>query len=146
MLGKLGCAVDFAENGAVALERYDSGRYAVVLMDLSMPVMDGATATEEIHRRFPQIKVVVLTMHRETQLAVDAFRVGASGYLLKVSPADELITAVRRILGGRRYVSANLAERLAVDLGWRQDPGRQRGRLRDDTGRVSRLLHARRTR
>jgi DNA-binding NarL/FixJ family response regulator len=82
----------------------------VVVTDISMPLLNGLDAVRQIHRSHPHVKVIILTMHRETQLAVDALRAGASGYLLKVSPGEELITAIEQVALGRSYVTTLLTK------------------------------------
>ena len=79
--------VGLAHHGADALERIPATRPDVVLMDLKMPVMNGVQATREIRVRFPGVRVLVLTTYDADQWVLDAVRAGASGYLLKDSPA-----------------------------------------------------------
>jgi|SRR5580700_6389256 DNA-binding NarL/FixJ family response regulator len=88
----------------------------VVVTDISMPLLNGLDAVRQIRARHPHVKVIILTMHRETQLAVDAFRAGASGYMLKVSPGEELITAIEQVALGRSYVTTLLAKDLITLL------------------------------
>jgi len=73
-------------------------------------------AIRQIRARRPGMKIVVLTMHRDTQLAVEAFRAGASGYVLKVSPAEELISAIAEVAEGRGYVTTQLTKDLITLL------------------------------
>ena len=84
----------------------------VIVTDLSMPLLNGLDAIRQIRARRPRARILVLTMHRDTQLAVEAFRAGASGYMLKVSPAEELITAIREVALGRAYVTTLLSKDL----------------------------------
>src|SRR6185295_6607561 len=88
--------IGVVHDGRALLEAVETLRPDVVVTDISMPLRNGLDAVRQIRTRRPDIKVVVLTMHRETQLAADAFRAGASGYLLKVSPGEELITAIQQ--------------------------------------------------
>jgi DNA-binding NarL/FixJ family response regulator len=81
-----------------------------------MPLLNGLDAIQQIRARRPNTKVIILTMHGETQLAVDAFRAGASGYMLKVSPAEELITAIQQVAQGRAYVTTLLSKDLITLL------------------------------
>jgi DNA-binding NarL/FixJ family response regulator len=78
--------------------------------------MNGLDAVRHIRSRQPDAKVIVLTMHRDTQLAAEAFRAGVSGYLLKVSPSDELITAIREVAQGKSYVTSLMAKDLITLL------------------------------
>jgi DNA-binding NarL/FixJ family response regulator len=108
--------VGVVHNGRDLLESAEKLRPDVILTDISMPELNGLDAIREIRSRRPGAKVIVLTMHRETQLAVDAFRAGASGYVLKVSPAEELIRAIEEVAEGRGYVTTLLAKDLITLL------------------------------
>ena len=99
-------------DGRALVEAAESLRPDVVVTDISMPLLNGLDAIRQIRTRRPNVKIVVLTMHKETQLAVDAFRAGASGYVLKVSPGEELITAIEQVALGRAFVTTLLAKDL----------------------------------
>jgi two-component system, NarL family, invasion response regulator UvrY len=88
----------------------------IVVLDISMPGKSGLDILDDLQRLRPKLPVLFLTMHPEEQYARRALRAGAAGYMTKESVPDELKSAVRRILSGRRYVSATLAEKLAFDL------------------------------
>lgn len=88
----------------------------VVLLDIKMPDMDGIEATRQIKERFPEIKVVIFTMHIEPQYAVEAFRAGANGFLVKGLNTDEVITAVDTVLSGRLYTSPLIMDFLLNDF------------------------------
>ena len=103
-------------DGRALLKAVETLRPDVVVTDISMPLLNGLDALRQIRARWPDVKVVVLTMHRETQLAADAFRAGASGYVLKVSPGEELITAIQQVALGRAYVTTLLAKDLIALL------------------------------
>ena len=92
-----------------------------VILDLTMPGRSGLEVLEEARRLRPKTPVLVLTAYPEAQFAVRSFKLGASGYLTKQSVSDELVTAIQRILAGGKYVTASLAERLAVSLGGTDD-------------------------
>jgi CheY-like chemotaxis protein len=77
----------------------------VVVLDVSMPLLNGLDAGREIRRRFPRIKLVFITMNEDADLAAAAFRIGASAYLLKRSAASELQFAIREALNGRSYLT-----------------------------------------
>jgi NarL family two-component system response regulator LiaR len=101
-----------AENGAVAVQRCADVQPDVVLMDLMMPVMDGAAATRAIRERFPAVQVIALTSFQEEGLVQRALQAGAIGYLLKNVSADELARAIRAAHAGR----PTLAPEAAHDL------------------------------
>jgi DNA-binding NarL/FixJ family response regulator len=119
MLAAAMAPVEFgeAENCELALEAALSESWDLIILDISMPGRGGLDMLKEIHGQRPQIPVLMLSMYTERQFAVRAFRAGASGYLTKASAGAELIRAVKHILAGGRYVSAELAEQLLPLMG-----------------------------
>ena len=109
--------VDEADCSEAALERLDHNAYDIVILDISLPGANGIELLEQIVKRKPGLPVLMLSMHPEEQYAVRTFKSGAYGYLTKKSAGRELLTAIHRILSGKRYVSLDLAEKLAFDLG-----------------------------
>jgi two-component system, NarL family, invasion response regulator UvrY len=93
----------------------------LMILDISMPGRNGLDVLRELRQEFPKTAVLVLSMHPEDQYAVQAFRAGASGYLTKESAPEELVLAIRKVVRGGRYVSAALAEKMAVDLSANRD-------------------------
>lgn len=89
----------------------------VVLMDVAMPDLNGIEAARAIHLKSPVIRIVMLSMHAKAEYVYRAFEAGASGYLLKEMAVDEVITAVRTVHGGGRYVSPALAESVPDPVG-----------------------------
>ncbi|HTS31411.1 MAG TPA: response regulator transcription factor [Bryobacteraceae bacterium] len=108
--------VGVVHDGRALLDAAEALRPEVIVTDISMPLLNGLDAIRQIRSRWPTMNVVVLTMHRETQLAVDAFRAGATGYMLKVSPGEELITAISQVAMGRAYVTTLLTKDLITVL------------------------------
>jgi len=104
--------VGTATDGSEALELVDKSQPDLVLMDLKMPVMNGVEATRRIKTNHPNIKVLVLTTYDDDQWVFDAIRAGASGYLLKDTPRDELVTAIRGTFSGKSYVDPSVAGKL----------------------------------
>jgi len=88
----------------------------VVILDISMPGKSGLDILDDLRRLRPKLPVLLLTMHPEQQYARRALKAGAAGYLTKDSVPEELKEAIKKIVAGGRYVSATLAEKLAVDL------------------------------
>jgi DNA-binding NarL/FixJ family response regulator len=103
-----------AANGEEALERYREARPDLVLMDLSMPVMDGVAATRAILEAFPDARIIVLTTYTGDEDIHRALDAGAMGYLVKDMMVPEVLTAIRQVMAGRRgippVVAATLAE------------------------------------
>ena len=97
-----------AQDGAEGIELAEALRPHIVLMDVSMPVLDGITATRRLRSRVPDARVIVLTMHAEQDLVEKARSAGAAGYLLKDASGDEVVAAVKRALEGHRVISAGL--------------------------------------
>jgi two-component system invasion response regulator UvrY len=88
----------------------------MVLMDISMPDRSGIETLELLKKEHPAIKVLMLSMHRETQYAVRALKSGAAGYLNKQSAPDQLVDAIRLVASGKKYISAELAQELASEI------------------------------
>jgi DNA-binding NarL/FixJ family response regulator len=108
--------VGLARDGAQALDHIAAARPDVVLMDLKMPLMNGVQATREIRARFPAVRVLVLTTYDADQWVLDALRAGASGYLLKDSPSDALITAIEGTAAGKTHIDPSVAGKLIDEL------------------------------
>jgi DNA-binding NarL/FixJ family response regulator len=105
-----------AANGGEVLDLLAKGSWDVVLMDISMPGRNGLEILKDIHIAMPRLPVLILSMHPESQYALRALRNGAAGYLTKESAPQELVSAVRHVVSGRKYVSTSLAEQLASEL------------------------------
>lgn len=107
---------DEASTGHEVLDKVRANDYDVVVLDISMPGGDGLNILKQIKREIPKLSVLVLSMHPEEQYAVRVLKAGAAGYLTKESAPDELISAIRKVATGRKFVSSFLAEKLALDL------------------------------
>jgi len=101
-----------AESGEAAIQLCGEVVPNVILMDLSLPGMDGAVATRLIRQQFPEVKVIVLTSFKEGDRIKNALEAGAIGYLLKDASADELAQAIRAALAGRATLSPEAAQAL----------------------------------
>jgi DNA-binding NarL/FixJ family response regulator len=88
----------------------------VIILDLGMPLLNGMDAGHELKRRLPRTKLIVLTMSEDYDLAAEAMRHWASGYLLKKSASSELVKAIREVLAGRSYVTPKVAQRLLEEF------------------------------
>jgi DNA-binding NarL/FixJ family response regulator len=108
---------DEASSGYELLERIREKNYDVVLLDISMPGKDGLDTLKEIKYFKPDIKVLMFTVYPEEQYAVRVLKAGAYGYINKESEPEEIIGAIRKVSQGRKYVSPELAELLAANIG-----------------------------
>jgi NarL family two-component system response regulator LiaR len=101
--------VGTAGDGAEAVEMVADIRPDLILMDLKMPIMNGVEATRQIRTKYPEVKILVLTTYADDEWVFDAIQAGASGYLLKDTPREELIKAVRGTVTGKTYVDPSIA-------------------------------------
>jgi|SRR5215813_4134795 len=102
-----------ALNGRMAIELFRQHSPQITLMDLRMPVMDGIEATRSLIRDFPQARIIVLTTYEGEEDIHRALQAGARGYLLKDALRDELLSAIRAVHLGRKYIPPDIAARLA---------------------------------
>ena len=105
--------VGTAENGKEAIPLVRSLKPDIILMDLRMPVMDGVETTSRIHAEFPEIKIVILTTYGTSADVASAVKAGASAALVKDTPNDELLTAIRAIAAGKRVFSREISRTIA---------------------------------
>ena len=105
-----------AASANQALERVADTAVDVMLLDVSMPGPTFIEVLQQVRRDHPSVKVLVLSVHPEDQWAVRALRAGAAGYLTKDHSPEQLIEAIRRVYRGSKYVTAALAEKLAIGL------------------------------
>jgi two-component system invasion response regulator UvrY len=105
-----------ASNVADLFKQLEQLVVNIVLLDITMPGESGLDALKELRQKYPHIPVLILSFHPEHRFAVRALKAGASGYITKQSATEELVQAIRKIVGGGRYVSATLAEELATEL------------------------------
>ncbi len=108
--------VGTAADGAEALELIPQLQPDLILMDLKMPVMNGVQATRHIRQKYPDIKILVLTTYDADEWVFDAIRSGASGYLLKDTQREALITAIQDTMAGRTPVDSAIAGKLFAQV------------------------------
>jgi DNA-binding NarL/FixJ family response regulator len=106
--------VGMAEDGRALLAAAARLAPDVVLLDIAMPLLNGLETARHVKKLLPKAKVVFLTMHADPEYVREAFRAGASAYLLKRSAATELVTGIHEVLRGRTYISPNVAKGLSV--------------------------------
>ena len=105
-----------AENGLDAIKLFRKSKCHVMLLDISMPDRSGIDVLKQVKKENPEIAVLMLSMHREDQYAIRSLKAGAAGYLTKQSAPRELVTAIRQVAAGQKYVSAALAQELAAAI------------------------------
>lgn len=102
-----------AGTSSEALRLTRENDFDMVLLDISMPDRDGIETLALLKKEHPKLKVLMLSMHRETKYAVRAIRTGAAGYLNKQSAPSQLVTAMRQVAAGKKYISPEVAHELA---------------------------------
>lgn len=102
-----------AGDAAAALQAMHHHQPDVVLMDIAMRGANGLELLRQFHEQHPQTRVIMLTMHDQAQYVQEACRQGARGYVLKDSPAQEIVAAVHAVMAGKRYFSASVMDALA---------------------------------
>lgn len=105
-----------AGSGQEVLDMVWKNEYDLILLDIGMPGMPALEVLKQMKAERPRLPVLVLSMYPEDQYAVRVIRAGASGYLTKESAPDELITAIRKITAGRKYITPSVAEKLADEV------------------------------
>lgn len=112
-----------APNGEQAYQLFNDLNPDIVVMDMSMPGIGGLEALRRIITKDPTAKVLMFSMHENINFAMQAMTSGASGYLTKSAEANDLVTAVKQVVGGKTYLSAEIAHKIALqNLSGQQDP------------------------
>jgi two-component system, NarL family, invasion response regulator UvrY len=106
-----------AEDAAGLMELLKNEKWSIIVLDINMPGKSGLEALKDIKQLYPELPVLVLSMFSEDQYGLRAIKAGASGYLKKGSAPTELVGAIRKIVSGRKYINASLAEKLAENFG-----------------------------
>jgi DNA-binding NarL/FixJ family response regulator len=112
--------VGIVEDGIALVEATKKLRPDLIIADITMPRLNGLDAVAKVNKEYPSIKIIILTMHREVAYARRALDAGASGFLLKHSAPDELVTAMRAALAGKTYLTPALAGEVLQEI--KQDP------------------------
>jgi two-component system invasion response regulator UvrY len=106
-----------AKTAAESLDLVREEEWDVIVLDITLPDRSGLEALKDIKAIRPDLPVLILSMHPEDQYALRVLKAGAAGYVNKDSASEELVKAVRKVVGGGRYVSPSMAEKLAVVIG-----------------------------
>ena len=115
--------VDTVSDGRALVERAAQLHPEVIIVDIGMPLMNGLEAGLRVKEQMPTVKLIILTMNEDPDLAVEAIRCGASGYLLKSSAASELIRAIQLALKGKSYVTPRIASGMQKAFIHNPNPG-----------------------
>jgi len=118
-----------ARDGDEAIRLAEELRPEVILMDVTMPEVDGVEATRQIRASFPEIKIVMLTMHADQEVLTSAIRAGASGYLVKDCSTEEIASAVRMAFSGETALSPQLAASMLDEVRRLDSPNRDEDRI-----------------
>jgi len=105
-----------ASSGQEALDLVLKNKYDLILLDISMPRQNGLQTLKLIKKHNKNIKVLMLSMHSEEQYAMRSIKAGASGYMTKDTASNQLVTAIRKINAGRKFISKEVAELLTTDI------------------------------
>lgn len=106
-----------AENVSRLLNMLEQKEFDLIVLDINMPGRSGLEALKDIKHNYPHLPVLILSMFSEDQYGLRAIKAGASGYLKKVSAPTELVSAIRKIVSGGKYINQSLAEKLADNFG-----------------------------
>lgn len=104
-----------ATGGYEAIELAGKSNADILVLDISMPDLDGISVTKKIKSQFPDLRILILTVHEDEALLREAIKVGAAGYILKRAAEPELISAIRAIIGGVLYVDPSMVQILLGD-------------------------------
>src|SRR5438046_1211998 len=119
------CVVGEAADAVEAIDRVRETAPDVVLMDIGMPGMSSFEAARQIERSSPHTRLIFLTMYEDEEYLLQCLEVGAAGYVLKDAPAPRLISAVREVYQGRKYLSPQVVEKLVDDYRSRAQGGQR---------------------
>ena len=129
-----------AANGRLALDRVKALKPDVAVLDLAMPEMNGLAVTKAIKQAVPQVNVIALTRHADDAYVQELLSAGASGYVLKQSPIEELLKAIRAVAAGDRYLDSTLVARNAKAYLSRYSSDPSRPPITDREASVLRLM------
>ena len=129
-----------ATNGQEAIDQVGPLKPDIILMDISMPVMNGLEATRAIKKANPEVKILILTMHEGETYFFNILEAGASGYFIKGGSASDLVTALQVVHNGNVFLYPSMAKKLLVDYLQRAETGLDRENLNGLTPREQEVL------
>jgi DNA-binding NarL/FixJ family response regulator len=132
--------VGSAADGRALLELAPALRPDIVVLDIAMPLLNGLDAARQLKRLMPDVRVIFLTVSEDPDLAAEAFRIGASGYLLKNSAASELLQAIHEVFEGRSYVTPLATQGLLDSFLQKSESGKANSGLSPRQREVLQLL------
>lgn len=100
--------VGTANNGKDAIQLIRIAEPQLALMDIDMPIMNGISAATELKKNYPQVKIIILSLHNEKAIIQNLIQIGVDGYLLKNSNKDEMLNAIQQVLNGQKYFSSDV--------------------------------------
>ncbi len=129
-----------AKDGHEVLRQVRALEFDVLLLDMSMPGKSGMELIKQVKAEKPRLRILILSMHQEHQYAVRAIKAGASGYLTKESASTQLVSAIRKVASGGAFISAEVAEQLALGAMPQRDDGPPHATLTDREYQIFQLL------
>ncbi len=108
--------IEEATDGFDVFDKLKLSKYNLLLLDISMPGKSGLDVLKEVNERFPELPVLVLSIHSEDQYAKRVLKAGANGFVPKHANPDELKKAIKKVLKGKKYISSHFAEKLAEEI------------------------------
>ena len=105
-----------AESGQQAIKMVRENKYDIALLDITLPDKYGIDVLRQLKLQCPSLPILILSMHPDEQYAMRSIRAGAAGYMNKQSAPSQLVTAIRQVASGRKYISGELAEQLANEM------------------------------
>lgn len=116
--------VGMVENGRALVEAAERLRPDLIILDISMPLLNGLDAARQIKKTCPETKLIFLSMHTSPRFVTSTFKAGGNGYVLKHSASDELVQAIDTVLNGHTYLTSAIVQPMLDSL---QQPGQQKG-------------------
>jgi len=108
--------LDYALNGVEVLSLLEREKADIILLDVNMPVMDGIETIKQVREKYPEVKIIMLTMHNNPEFIYGLIKIGASGYILKNTGKEELMAAIRTVYNGKTFYSEDVKETIIQSI------------------------------